>query len=287
MEIKIANNAGFCFGVMRALEKIEELKKNLRFPIYTFGPIIHNPQVVEKLRSEGVIPVEELQNIKEKGYLVIRSHGVDKEVIKKAERLHFKVVDATCPYVKRVQEIALRLVREGYKVIVLGDENHPEVQGILQFTEGKAEIFKEGMELGTIGKIGIVAQTTQSMDNLLKAVTYLLPLSAELRVFNTICNATTLRQTSARQLAKEVDVMIVVGGKNSANTTRLALISKELCPNVYHIETEDEIKPEWFTGVKKVGITAGASTPDWIIQNVYKKIKEIGEVIDEKREFSN
>lgn len=287
MEIKIANHSGFCFGVMRALEKIEELKKKADLPIYTFGPIIHNPQVVDKLKSEGVFPIENLEDIKEKGYLVIRSHGVDKNIIKKAENMNFNIVDATCPYVKRVQEIALKLVDEGYKVIVVGDENHPEVQGILQFTEAKAEIFKPGMDLGNNSKIGVVVQTTQSVENLLKATTYLIPFSSEIRIYNTICNATTLRQTSAKQLAKEVEVMIIIGGKNSANTSRLASISKEICPKVYHIETDEELKPEWFKDVKKVGITAGASTPDWIIQKVYNKISKIGEVFNEKSSISN
>lgn len=287
MEIKIAKHSGFCFGVIRALEKIEELKNSTNLPIYTFGPIIHNPQVVEKLKSEGVYSVEKLEEIDEKGYLVIRSHGVDKDVVKKAEMLDFKIVDATCPYVKRVQEIALRLVEDGYKVLVVGDENHPEVQGILQFTEARAEIFKIGMEIGNNSKIGIVVQTTQSIDNLILAISSLISYCSELRLFNTICNATTLRQTSARQLAREVDVMIIIGGKNSANTTRLTSISKEICQNVYHIETEEELKTEWFKDVKKVGITAGASTPDWIIQKVYKKISEIGEVFDEKSTFSN
>lgn len=287
MEITIAKHSGFCFGVMRALEKIEELKKIKNLPIYTFGPIIHNPQVVEKLKSEGIIPIDNLEDVKEKSYLVIRSHGVDKEVIIKAEKMGFIIVDATCPYVKRVQEIALKLVEENYNVIVVGDENHPEVQGILQFTGARAEIYKEGMVIESNSKVGVVVQTTQSIDNLTSAILYIIPFCSELRVFNTICNATTLRQTTARQLAKEVDVMIIIGGKNSANTTRLASISKAICPKVYHIETEKEIKSEWFKDVKKVGITAGASTPDWIIQKVYEKINEIGEVFNEKSRFSN
>ncbi len=278
MEVIIAEKAGFCFGVMRALDIISKVRKSTNLPIYTLGPIIHNPQVVEKLKKDGIIPIESLDDVEGKGYLVIRSHGVPPEVIEEAERRGFKLIDATCPYVKRVQEYAKMLVNEGYRVVIVGEENHPEVKGILGHTGGRAEIYSGDMDVKPREKIGVVAQTTQSFTNLKEAIDNLIERAGELRVFNTICSATHERQEAAKELAQKVDVMIVIGGKNSANTTRLARISRSICSRTYHIETAEEIQPEWFEAANKVGITAGASTPDWIIDAVYQKIIGLQEV---------
>ena len=278
MEVILAEKAGFCFGVMRALDIISKVRRSTNLPIYTLGPIIHNPQVVEKLKKDGIIPIENLDDVEGKGYLVIRSHGVSPEVIEEAERRGFKLIDATCPYVKRVQEYAKMLVNEGYRVVIVGEENHPEVKGILGHTGDRAEIYSCEMDVKQREKIGVVAQTTQSFTNLKEAIDHLLERAGELRVFNTICSATHERQEAAKELAQKVDVMIVIGGKNSANTTRLARISRTICPRTYHIETAEEIQPEWFEAANRVGITAGASTPDWIIDAVYQKIIGLQEV---------
>ncbi len=278
MEILIAKKAGFCFGVMRALDITRRIREETSEPVYTYGPIIHNPQVVEKLKKEGIIPLEDLNEVVPKGYLVIRSHGVSPQIVEEARRSGFKIIDATCPYVKRAQQFAKKLVDDGYRVIIIGEKNHPEVQGILGHTRNRAEIYNDDIEIGEGERVGLIAQTTQSFKKLEKVTLKFLPKTIELRVFNTICSATLERQEEAEKLSKLVDIMIVIGGKNSANTTRLAKIAAMNCSQVFHIETSEELQDSLFKNAKKVGVTAGASTPDWIIEEVIKKIKSFKEV---------
>lgn len=279
MKIYLAQNAGFCFGVERALRIAYETAKNSKIPIYTLGPLIHNPQVVEQLRTKGIIPLETLNNIK-KGILIIRSHGIPPSIVEHAKERGFTIVDATCPFVKQAQEKAKMLKQKGYQVIILGEREHPEVQGILGFAGKNAICISNHNNIKNLplsNKIGVVAQTTQSVKILSSVVSELIKISQEVRVFNTICTSTQQRQEAALKLAREVGCMVIVGGKNSANTKRLATLVKERGISAYHIETEKELKKNWFSGVGKAGVTGGASTPDWMIQRVIDEIKKLTE----------
>ncbi len=278
MEIRIAKFAGYCYGVKRALKLTKDALKNLPKPIYTLGPIIHNSRVVEALRKEGIIPVNDLSEIKS-GTVIIRSHGVEPRAVEEALDRQLDVVDATCPFVKSAQERANQFLNEGYSVVIIGEHDHPEVRGILAYAGGQATVVESVADLKKINfrknrRVGVVVQTTQSKDLLRKVVSNLVPEVSELKVFNTVCDATAKRQEAAKKLAKEVDVVLVVGGKNSANTTRLAQICAQTNPETYHIEGADEIDLKWFSEKFVVGVTAGASTPDWILNEVVEKLKE-------------
>lgn len=266
---------GFCFGVKRSIDLANKVVQEAESPVYTYGPIIHNPQVVEELRKQGVIPIDSFDGIPV-GKLIIRSHGVSISVIEEAEKLGFSVIDATCPFVKRAQEYAKKLRSEGYKVIIVGEREHPEVQGILGHIKGQAEVINELSSLNKFRKkkIGVVAQTTILPQKFKNIIGELLIKADEVRVYNTICKDVVSRQQHTVELAQKVDLMIVVGGRNSANTRRLEELATQYCVT-YHIETESEIEGVWFKGKSRVGVTAGASTPAWIIDEVVKKIKTI------------
>lgn len=276
MQIIVAGHAGFCFGVKRALDTaVDEV--SLRGPVYTLGPLMHNPQEVDRLKNLGILPVESLEEAKT-GTVILRSHGVGKAVFDKAEELGLKIIDATCPYVKRVQQSAAALLNEGYQPIIIGDKKHPEVEGILGWTEGKAiviETQEEAMELPSLAKIGVVVQTTQTNENFETIVDVLKTKTEDIKVINTICKATIERQAKAAELAGQVEVMLVVGGKNSANTKKLASICRTTGAQTYQIEEAGEIDMRWFNRIQRVGITAGASTPDWIIKEVIIKMSEL------------
>lgn len=271
MEVILAEHLGFCYGVKRAIE-IARQNASTDGTSSTLGPIIHNPQMVERLKNEGVGTVSSLDEM-EDGLVIIRSHGVGPKVYEKAESRGLELVDATCPHVKKAQLSAKLLSEEGYTVVIVGEKNHPEVKSIFEWTEQNAYIIETEAEvdaLPSIGKLGIVSQTTFSGEKFRSIVSCLLEKSREIKILRTICTATDLRQASALELAKKVDVMIVVGGKNSANTSRLAQLCATKC-KTYHIETVAELQDEWLDHVNKIGITAGASTPDWIIKEVYKQ----------------
>ena len=282
VEIIVAKNAGFCFGVKRAVKLAEDSSKlTLEGKrVYTLGPIIHNPQEVERLKSKGVIPLEG-QELHEGDAVIIRSHGIPPDKERQLREKGLDVIDATCPYVKAVHEAVVDLAKEGYFIVIVGEKKHPEVIGTLGYLKesgGKGivvESLEDLKEAYRYERVGIVSQTTQSEKFFKEVVGELALWVKELKVINTICNATSVRQEDVYNLAPQVDVMIIIGGKNSGNTRRLYNISKSLNPNSYHIETPDELDPSWFEGVKRVGITAGASTPDWIINNVRDKIKKI------------
>ena len=271
MEVILAEHLGFCYGVKRAIE-IARQNASTDGTSSTLGPIIHNPQMVERLKNEGVGTVSSLDEM-EDGLVIIRSHGVGPKVYEEAESRCLELVDATCPHVKKAQLSAKLLSEEGYTVVIVGEKNHPEVKSIFEWTEQNAYIIETEAEvdaLPSIGKLGIVSQTTFSGEKFRSIVSCLLEKSREIKILRTICTATDLRQASALELAKNVDVMIVVGGKNSANTSRLAQLCATKC-KTYHIETVAELQDEWLDHVNKIGITAGASTPDWIIKEVYKQ----------------
>jgi 4-hydroxy-3-methylbut-2-enyl diphosphate reductase len=274
MKVILADSAGFCFGVRRATQLAFKAAEENR-PICSLGPIIHSPQVVEKLEKKGVKVVEKVEDIAA-GTVIIRSHGITAGELAAIHGRNLTPVDATCPFVKKVQDYATLLCAEGYAVVLVGEKDHPEVQGIISYTH-HAEVAvvansEEAQHLPDQSKIGLVAQTTQSFENLRQVADVCLKKSKEVRVFNTICDATSVRQEEAREIAKQADLMLVVGGFNSANTTRLAQICRELQPRTYHVEIAEQIESEWFAGVKTVGITAGASTPRWIIDEVVERV---------------
>jgi 4-hydroxy-3-methylbut-2-enyl diphosphate reductase len=266
-----------CYGVERALELAEEAAGSGR-TVRTLGPLIHNPQAVAALKDRGV-EVAACLDEAEEGTLVIRSHGVDPAIIEAAQAKGLDVVDATCPFVSKAHDAARELKAAGYAVIIVGEADHPEVEGIAAHAGGDAIIVQSPDELPerfSNRRIGIVVQTTQSADRLAAVVQAVLPRIAELRVFNTICSATAKRQLSAEELAREVDVMVVVGGHNSGNTTRLAEICARVNERTHHVETADELDPAWFEGASIVGVTAGASTPDAQMAGVIDAIESLG-----------
>lgn len=276
MKVVLAKRAGFCFGVKRATQMAFEAAGKDK-QTFTLGPIIHSPQVVNKLEGMGVKVLQNLDSM-DSGTIIIRSHGVASDEIGEAVQKNLEIVDATCPFVKKAQEHVKSLSESGYGVVVVGDADHPEVQGIVSYGGDKVFVVGSGEEvkkLPKMNKIGVVAQTTQSFENLKNVVSECLLRGGEIRVFNTICDATAVRQEEAKELASQVDCMLVVGGFNSANTRRLAEVCAELQPLTHHIETAAEIDSSWFEGVERVGVTAGASTPKWIIDEVMSKIEEL------------
>ena len=278
MKIKVADSAGFCFGVKRATQMAFEAAEK-GGTTYTLGPIIHSPQVVQKLEEMGVRVLQELAE-QDSGTIIIRSHGVTSEELDEAIQKELEVVDATCPFVKKAQEHVRELSAEGYSVVVVGDADHPEVQGIVSYAKGKVFVVGSGAEAAQLprtNKIGVVAQTTQSFENLEAVVLECLRRSGEIRVYHTICDATAVRQKAAKDLALQVDCMIVIGGFNSANTRRLAEVCAEIQPRTHHIETAQQIDAGWFVNVEKVGVTAGASTPKWLIDEVMERISRINQ----------
>ena len=280
MEVFLANYLGFCYGVKRAIKIARE---NAVGKCCTLGPIIHNPQMVARLKAEGVDSADDLSTIKE-GTVIIRSHGVGPKVYEKIKAKGLKTVDATCPHVKRAQLSARELVNEGYNVVIIGEKNHPEVKSIFEWAEKNTTIIEteaEAEKFAPCKKLGIVSQTTVSGTHFKNVVLKLLDKSSDIRILRTICTATDQRQGAAMELAEKVDVMIVVGGRNSANTTKLARLCETKC-KTFHIETAEEISADWFTenaksNSLKVGITAGASTPDWIIKEVEERLKNFDE----------
>lgn len=275
LEIFVAKSAGFCFGVKRAIKMAHECAGENAGEIYTLGPIIHNPQVVKKLEEERIYAKSDLGDVSS-GTVIIRSHGVKLDTYREAEKKGLNILDATCPFVKKAQNFVSLLADEGYSVIVVGEKDHPEVKGLISYGDADIKVVDspEGLsDMQRKKKIGIVAQTTLPMKKLEAVVSFCLRKASEIKVFNTICNATSIRQQESAALAKMVDCMVVVGGRNSANTRRLADICSSIQPKTYHIEVADELEPSWFEGAVSVGITSGASTPDWIIEEVAEALR--------------
>ena len=268
--IEIAAHAGTCYGVQRALDMAlaaaPQAGENAQ--VHTLGPLIHNPIVVRELSEAGVGLAETLDDAAS-GTVIIRAHGVVPQVIEAARERGLDVVDATCPYVKKVHVAAERLVREGYRVIVVGEPGHAgdDAQVVSCAADADALPLK--------GKVGLVVQTTQTVQNLAEVVAAITPRVQELRVINTICAATSERQQAAAALANRCDCMVVVGGKNSGNTRRLAQICTNACERTYHIEEASELQAAWFTDAHHIGITAGASTPQEHIERAVERIKEL------------
>lgn len=271
METVLAEYLGFCYGVRRAIQLARD--SAARGPASTLGPIIHNPQMVARLAEEGVGAVDSLGAMPDGGTVIIRSHGVGPQVYEEARARSLTIVDATCPHVKKAQTAAHGLAADGCRVVIIGEKRHPEVRSIFEWSGGAAAVVETEAEADALpccGRLGIVAQTTFSGARFEAIAARLLSKSNDIRIVRTICTATDQRQSAALKLAARVDMMLVIGGKNSANTTRLAQLCAEKTAT-RHIETASEIQDAWFHGIKKIGITAGASTPDWIIREVYQK----------------
>jgi 4-hydroxy-3-methylbut-2-enyl diphosphate reductase len=265
VEIVVARYAGYCYGVERALRITEEALEAAEGPVASLGPIIHNPSVVGQLEERGVKVVDGAEEATE-GTLIVRTHGVPPEVVEGARARDINLVDATCPFVAVAQRKAASLREAGYAVVILGERDHPEVAGLEGFAGEGAVVVEDssGLPLAELrGKrVGVVVQTTQTRANLASVAAALAPVARELLVSNTICDATEKRQSAACELAAEVDVVVVVGGRNSANTARLAQLCRAMESRTYHIESAAELEPAWFAGARRIGVTAGASTPD-------------------------
>ncbi|MEO0225395.1 MAG: 4-hydroxy-3-methylbut-2-enyl diphosphate reductase [candidate division WOR-3 bacterium] len=269
MEVIVAPYAGFCSGVKRAIKLTEDaLKKGKQ--VYTLGPIIHNPAVVKNLEKKGIRILRQYKK-GEDAIVVIRSHGLEPAVLEEIKSYGYEIVDATCPYVRRAQNYVENLKREGYFIVIIGEARHPEVKGLLGFA-GEAGMVYEPEKPLPSRRIGIVEQTTIDIASLRAALGDLVSRIDEIKVFNTICAETKLRINSALDLCQRVDLVIVVGGKNSANTTNLANLCGKI-KKTYHIERAGEIKRQWLKGVKKIGVAAGTSTPQWVIDEVVKRLK--------------
>ena len=278
MEVTVAKTAGFCFGVKRAVEKVYEQIGKTEKPIYTYGPIIHNEQVVGDLQEKGVEVIdtlEELRTIRD-AVVVIRSHGVGKDVYDILKENGVEIVDATCPYVKKIHRIVEKQTAEGRRVLIVGSEDHPEVQGIKGWGDERTKVIENmddfrRLELPEDEKLCIVSQTTFNYKKFQDLVEKISKTRYDITVLNTICNATQERQVEAMRIASKVDVMLVIGGKHSSNTQKLYDICRKECKNTYYIQTLGDFNPECISSVRSVGITAGASTPNNIIEEVHTK----------------
>lgn len=276
LEIFVAKSSGFCFGVKRAINMAEQCGATTDGEICTIGPLIHNPQVVKNLEDAGIRAKSEISEIRS-GTVIIRSHGIRRDEYGGLKEKGLNIVDATCPFVKKAQDLVSMLAEEGYSVIVAGEREHPEVKGLISYGRGDITVAESPEELKGMArkkKIGIIAQTTLPVEKLQAIVDFCLTRASEIKVFNTICNATSVRQEESAELARKVDLMIVVGGRNSANTRRLADICRELQPRTHLVEVAAEIDPAWLNGARSVGVTSGASTPEWIIREVVERIAE-------------
>jgi len=272
VEIKVSPFAGFCYGVQRAVDMA--CKAASQGPLYSLGPLIHNPLVVAELEKKGIKVVSSLDEIPDGEAVLFRAHGVEKEKEEKARMRGIKVIDTTCPFVKNAQEKAELLYKEGYQVIIFGEKEHPEVRSILSYTDKSAFIMSHADEIGQseLQKAGVVSQTTRNREAFSSFCAEIVSSSVESRIYNTICLATKERQEDARRLAGETDFMIVVGGRNSANTRKLFEIVSAVKPAVL-VESADELRVDELTNYDTIGITAGASTPDTTIRELIVLLK--------------
>jgi len=276
--VTVASSAGFCWGVERALRKARDAVETAKGPIVTLGPLIHNPGVIADLASQGIGLVDDV-DIKTEGTVIIRSHGVPRGVMESLAAGDVAVVDATCSFVKSAQTRAARLHDEGYRVIILGEPDHPEVLGIRSYAGPDAVVVEGPEDLPDDldgRRVGVVVQTTQSQARLAAITAALVTRVRELRVCNTICSATERRQEAAVAMAADADVVVVVGGRTSGNTKRLVELCAQVQPHTHHIERAEEIDPAWLDGAAVVGVTAGASTPATQIESVVERLRELG-----------
>ncbi len=274
MKVKLASSYGFCFGVKRAIKIAQEHTNSA-----TMGPLIHNQKEINRLNEDFNVGLyNSLDEVKTDDTVIIRTHGIPKDDLKQLKQKDAKIINATCPFVTTPQQIVKKMSADDYSIVIFGDEEHPEVKGVKSYGDD-VHVVLNSNELEKISfkyeKIATVAQTTKKKENYLDIVNWLILKYKEVRVFNTICDATFENQGATRTLSQEVDIMIVIGGKNSSNTKQLFNISCENCKDSYLVEDEQELEMKWFDNKNLCGVTAGASTPDWIIQKVINKIESI------------
>ncbi len=273
LKIELASSYGFCFGVKRAIKIAEGSSDSA-----TYGELIHNADEISRLKDNfNVKTLTTMSELKDENNIIIRTHGITKNDLKSLQDSGKKIIDATCPFVTKPQNIVEKMSSEGYDIVIFGDKNHPEIKGVMSYSKRAVFVVLSSDELKGVKiskKVALISQTTKKIEDYQKIAAYLMSRCNEVRVFNTICNATLENQEAARELANRADVMIIIGGKNSSNTKQLYLICKQYCFDSYHVENETELKKEWFVGKKLCGISAGASTPDWIIQNVVDEIEK-------------
>lgn len=272
MNIELAKSYGFCFGVKRAIKQAEKTKDAA-----TIGPLIHNNDEITRLKNDfNVKTLNDISELGDEEKVIIRTHGITKQDLNLLKQTNKEIIDATCPFVKKPQEIVAKMSDEGYDIIIFGDDNHPEVKGVKSYSSTNTYVVLDEKELDNIklkNKVALVSQTTKKVEKFMQIANYLMQRVKELRVFNTICDATFKNQEAIRHLAMKNDIIIIVGGKSSSNTKQLFLIAKEHCSDSYLVENDEEVKIEWFFGKKNCGISAGASTPNWIVDKVIKKIQ--------------
>ena len=282
MEVIVAKTAGFCFGVRRAVDQVYEQIEHGQGPIYTLGPIIHNEEVVKDLEEKGVVVLEDSDSLEQigQGTVIIRSHGVGRQVYDQIKSQGLHLADATCPFVKKVHRIVEEQNRQGRRVIIIGDSAHPEVEGIRGWGDDRTLTVKNEKEMEALPdlrgeKLCIVSQTTYNYNKFKDLVEKFSEKGYDILVINTICNATQERQVEAERIASQVEAMVVIGGKNSSNTRKLYEICRKECRNTYYIQTVGDLNPESVSSVRSVGITAGASTPKNIIEEVHTNVRAI------------
>ncbi|WP_026487603.1 4-hydroxy-3-methylbut-2-enyl diphosphate reductase [Caldanaerobius polysaccharolyticus] len=277
MKIMVANSAGYCFGVKRAIESIDKLLEQRIGWICTYGPIIHNPQVVEHYENMGVKVANSIDDIPPGSNVIIRTHGISSKEYRLIQQKGCKVFDKTCPFVKKVQRIVMEYHQKGYTIIIVGDPQHPEVKGVNGWCEGTAIILdsvERAREIPCLEKGCVVSQTTMAYEKWENINQVLRTKIKDMVAFNTICDATYQRQKEAEDLAKRVDVMIVIGGLNSSNTKKLADLCRKHCERTYHIESKEQLPLNKLEKSDIIGITAGASTPDWIINSIVDELEK-------------
>jgi len=281
--VRVAKDAGFCFGVKRAREQVEQaLASAGGQPVKTFGPLMHNKQEVDRLAEAGVRVVMSEDEVGRGDHVVVRCHGVTRDQLRRLRDRAGAVTDATCPHVLSCQSIAARMSSAGYGVILVGDEDHPETRSISSHARGEGQVMVVGdpadlevAPLNKVRRVAVLAQTTMSRQRYQAVVAACLDLFVEVRAFNTICEASRRRQQEAQSLASEADMVVVVGSRESANCCRLADLCKAIQPRTLHVETASEIHPAQVEGAGRVAITAGASTPDWVLRKVAARLEEI------------
>lgn len=278
MEVLLANEYGFCFGVERAVEMVEDAL-GVGAPVRTLGPLIHNTQEMQRLECEGVSTIQDPVQVSNNEIAVIRAHGVTPQVQAELEKRAAQVVDATCPFVTRVQRLAERAAKDGRHVVVAGNPDHPEMIGVVGYAPDNTFVVRDADEVAALPPLHaplVVSQTTLKLKTFLEvAEAVKAKADAEPQVVNTICSATRDRQDAARALAGLVDVFYIIGGKHSSNSIKLLAVCQEQCPKSYLIETGDEINPADLNGAQRVGVTAGASTPNWLIEQIVKRLRSM------------
>ncbi|MBN2245790.1 MAG: 4-hydroxy-3-methylbut-2-enyl diphosphate reductase [Candidatus Aminicenantes bacterium] len=276
MEIFVAEESGLCYGVKRALRIAKKTRETRGSNIYTFGDLIHNPQVISDLENRGIHSIDDLEKINS-GTVIIRSHGVSPDIYTKLSEKNIETIDATCPIVKKIQQLVEKLAKKEEEIIIVGNKEHPEIQGLIGYSQGKGIIVENESQVKNLlprKKRVVLVQSTQDLFLLKKVAASLIEITEELKIYNTICQFTQTRQNSTSELAAHVDVLFIIGGKNSSNTRKLYEISKRILPNTYFIENPDKITPAMLEGAEKIGLSGGASTPPEAIQEAVAKIKK-------------